>query len=407
MYSTLVERFVRYAKFNTRSDSRSDTIPSTSCQREFAELLKKELMEIGLQNVYINEFCFVHATLLSNIEKEVPVVGFISHMDTANFNAEGVNPQLHAGYDGEDIVLNPEQNIVLRPSEFPNLKNYIGQTLITTDGTTLLGADDKAGIAEIIEAVKYLINHPEILHGEVRIAFGPDEEIGRGADKFNVEEFGAKYAYTVDGGVVGELEYESFNAADAEFTIRGKSVHPGTAKGIMKNAASIAAELVNMLPKEEVPEKTSGYEGFYYLYNINGNCEDANVDFIIRDHDKEKFLQRKAFVQQIADTLNAKYGQQTVSLSLKDEYYNMGDVIRHHMEVVDIAEKAMKNLGIKPLIKPIRGGTDGSKISFMGLPTPNIFAGGENFHGKYEFVAVESMEKATSTIIEIIKLYAG
>lgn len=406
MYSTLVDRFIRYAKCNTRSDSHSDSIPSTPSQMEFAKMLKEDLMEIGLQHVYINEYCFVHATLPSNIKKEVPVVGFISHMDTADFNAEGVNPQIHTNYDGKDIVLNQKENIVLRVQEFPNLNHYVGQTLITTDGTTLLGADDKAGIVEIIEAMKYLVEHPEILHGEVKIAFGPDEEIGKGADKFDVKEFGANYAYTIDGSVVGELEYESFNAAGAKFTIRGKSVHPGTAKGIMKNAALIAAELIGMFPKDEVPEKTSGYEGFYYLEELNGNCEDASVGFIIRDHDREKFHQRKLFVEQVANTINERYGANTVTLEMSDQYYNMGDVIKHHMEVVDIAETAMKNLGITPIIKPIRGGTDGSKISFMGLPTPNIFAGGENFHGKYEFVSVLSMEKATSTIIEIIKLYA-
>lgn len=406
MYKTLVNRFIRYAEFNTRSNAKSDSIPSTPSQLEFAKMLKSELKEIGLKNVYINEYCFVHATLPSNIEKDVPVIGFISHMDTADFASDGVNPQVHSNYDGKDIVLHKEKGIVLRVDEFPNLKNYIGQTLITTDGTTLLGADDKAGIVEIIEAAKYLIEHPEIPHGEIKLAFGPDEEIGRGADKFDVKEFGAAYAYTMDGGVVGELEYESFNAASAEFHIKGKSVHPGTAKGIMKNASFIAADLISLFPKDEVPEKTSGYEGFYYLEQMSGSCEDAKVSYIIRDHDKEKFLQRKAFVEHAVQTINQKYGENTVTLTMADQYYNMGEIIKNHMEVVDIAEKAMKNIGIAPIIKPIRGGTDGSKISFMGLPTPNIFAGGENFHGKYEFVAVESMEKATSTIIEIIKLYA-
>ena len=404
MYDTLKERFLRYVKFETRSDETSDTIPSTPSQMEFAKMLKKELEDLGLENVFINKACFVNATLPSNIDKKVKTIGFIAHMDTADFNAVGISPKIIENYDGKDIVLNKEKNIVMKVDEFPNLKNYIGKTLITTDGTTLLGSDDKSGIVEIIEAVKYLIEHPEIKHGEIKMAFGPDEEIGRGADYFDVKEFAADYAYTMDGGPVGELEYESFNAAQATFTIKGVSVHPGTAKGKMINAGLIAAEIISMFPKDEVPEKTEGYEGFYYLCNVEASCEDGQVIYIIRDHDREKFNAKKEFVEEIAKKINEKYPKRVVELEMKDQYYNMGEIIKDHMYVVDIAKEAMENVGVNPLIKAIRGGTDGSKISFMGLPTPNIFAGGENFHGKYEFVALESMEKATDVIIEIIKL---
>ena len=367
-------------------------------------MLKAELEEIGLENVFINDACFVNGTLPSNTDKKVPVIGFIAHMDTADFNAVNVNPQIIENYDGKDIVLNKDLGITMYVNDFPNLKNYIGKTLITTDGTTLLGADDKSGIVEIIEAVKYLKNHPEIKHGEVKVAFGPDEEIGRGADNFNVKEFNADFAYTMDGGPVGELEYESFNAAEATFKIKGKSVHPGTAKGKMVNANTIAVELAALFPADEVPEKTEGYEGFYLLQKMKTTVEDAEMSYILRDHDKEKFLAKKKFAEDAAKKINEKYGKGTVEVTLKDEYYNMGEIIKNHMNIVEIAREAMENLGIKPIIKAIRGGTDGSKISFMGLPTPNIFAGGENFHGKYEFVALESMIKATDTIIEIIKL---
>ncbi len=405
-YETLKDRFLKYVKIETRSDEKSESIPSTPTQLEFAKMLVKELEEIGMEDVYVNENCFVNATLKSNVDKDVKTVGFIAHMDTADFNAVNVNPQIVENYDGKDIVLNKEQNIVLSADEFPNLKEYVGKTVITTDGTTLLGADDKAGVVEIIEAMKYLINHPEIKHGTVKVAFGPDEEIGRGADNFNVDEFGADFAYTIDGGPVGELEYESFNAAQATFKIKGVSVHPGTAKGKMINAGLIASEIIEMFPKDEVPEKTEGYEGFYYLVETHTSCEDGEVVYILRDHDKAKFLAKKEFVKELVEKVNKKYGKEVVKLELKDEYYNMGEIIKDHMYVVDIAKQAMENLGIKPLIKAIRGGTDGSKISFMGLPTPNIFAGGENFHGKYEFVALESMEKATDVIVEIVKLNA-
>ena len=404
MYKILKDRFLRYVKFETRSDEKSETIPSTPTQIEFAKILVRELEEIGMENVYVNDACFVNATLPGNIDKDVPVIGFIAHMDTADFNAVNVNPQIVENYDGKDIVLNEAKDIVLSVEEFPNLKNYVGKTVITTDGTTLLGADDKSGIVEIVEAMKYLIEHPEIKHGIVKVAFGPDEEIGRGADNFNVEEFRADFAYTMDGGPVGELEYESFNAAGAVFKIRGKSVHPGTAKGKLINASLIAAEVVNSFPADEVPEKTEGYEGFYFLDKISANCEEAELSYILRDHDREKFEAKKEFAANVAKKINEKYGKELVSVEIKDQYYNMGEIIKDHMNVVEIAEKAMKNLGIKPIIQPIRGGTDGSKISFMGLPTPNIFAGGENFHGKYEFVALESMILATDVIVEIVKL---
>ena len=404
MYETLKDRFLRYVKFETRSDEKSETIPSTPTQLEFAKILAKELEEIGMENVYVNDACFVNATLPGNVDKDVPVIGFIAHMDTADFNATNVNPKIVENYDGEDIVLNEAKDIVLSVEEFPNLKNYVEKTVITTDGTTLLGADDKAGIVEIVEAMKYLIEHPEIKHGTVKVAFGPDEEIGRGADNFNVEEFGADFAYTMDGGPVGELEYESFNAAGAVFKIKGKSVHPGTAKGKLINASLIAAEIVNSFPADEVPEKTEGYEGFYFLDKINSNCEEAELSYILRDHDREKFEAKKKFAANVAKKINEKYGKELVSVEIKDQYYNMGEIIKDHMNVVEIAKKAMENLGIKPVIEPIRGGTDGSKISFMGLPTPNIFAGGENFHGKYEFVALESMILATDVIVEIVKL---
>ena len=404
MYDTLKDRFLRYVKFETRSDEKSKTIPSTPTQLEFAKILARELEDIGMENVYVNAACFVNATLPGNVDKEVPVIGFIAHMDTADFNATNINPQIVENYDGKDIVLNELKDIVLSVEEFPNLKNYVGKTVITTDGTTLLGADDKAGIVEIVEAMKYLIEHPEIKHGTVKVAFGPDEEIGRGADNFNVEEFGADFAYTMDGGPVGELEYESFNAAGAVFKIKGKSVHPGTAKGKLINASLIAAEIVNSFPADEVPEKTEGYEGFYFLDKINSNCEEAELSYILRDHDREKFEAKKEFAANVAKKINEKYGKELVSVEIKDQYYNMGEIIKDHMNVVEIAKKAMENLGIKPVIEPIRGGTDGSKISFMGLPTPNIFAGGENFHGKYEFVALESMILATDVIVEIVKL---
>lgn len=405
MYTNLVDRFIKYAKINTRSDESSTTVPSTQSQIDFAKVLMDDLKEIGLSDIDYNESNgYVTATLPSNSEKNIPTVGFIAHMDTADFNAENVNPQFHENYDGKDIILNKEQNIVLSPEDFPNMKNYIGQTLITTDGTTLLGSDDKSGIVEVISALEYLLAHPEIEHGDVRIAVGPDEEIGVGADRFDVDHFNAEFAYTVDGGPVGELEYESFNAASAHIKIQGKNVHPGTAKNTMVNALKLAVEFDSMLPQDEVPEKTEGREGFYHLLGINGTVEEASMGYIIRDHSREKFNEKKEMIQSVAKQINERFDQERVKVELNDQYYNMREIIEKDMRSVDIADEAMRNVEIEPDVKPIRGGTDGSKISFMGLPTPNLFAGGENFHGRYEFVAVESMVKATDVILEIIML---
>ena len=407
MPNQLIDRFIRYVKKETRSDEASTTVPSTPSQTEFLKDLVEELVELGYQDVRLNpKNSFVTATIPATTTKEVPVVGFISHVDTADFEARNVQPQFHENYDGEAIVLDKEGKFVLSPKDFPNLKNYVGKTLITTDGTTLLGADDKAGVSEIVTAGAYLLAHPEIEHGKIRVAFGPDEEIGRGADLFDVEEFGCDFAYTMDGGPVGELEYESFNAAQAEITIQGKNVHPGTAKDTMVNALEIARQFQNALPEFEVPEHTSGREGFYHLMYANGVVEEAKLVYIIRDHDRTLFEAKKTYLQLVADRLNASLDSNRISIDMKDQYYNMAEIIEKDFRAVEVAQKAMENLSITPIIEPIRGGTDGSKISFMGLPTPNIFAGGENFHGRYEFVAVESMEKARDVIIEIAQLLA-
>ena len=407
MPNQLVDRFIRYVKKETRSDEASTTVPSTPSQTEFLKDLVEELVELGYQDVRLNpKNSFVTATIPATTTKEVPVVGFIAHVDTADFEARNVQPQFYENYDGEAIVLDKEGKFVLSPKDFPNLKNYVGKTLITTDGTTLLGADDKAGVSEIVTAGAYLLAHPEIEHGKIRVAFGPDEEIGRGADLFDVEEFGCDFAYTMDGGPVGELEYESFNAAQAEITIQGKNVHPGTAKDTMVNALEIARQFQNALPEFEVPEHTSGREGFYHLMYANGVVEEAKLVYIIRDHDRTLFEAKKAYLQLVADRLNASLDSNRISIDMKDQYYNMAEIIEKDFRAVEVAQKAMENLSITPIIEPIRGGTDGSKISFMGLPTPNIFAGGENFHGRYEFVAVESMEKARDVIIEIAQLLA-
>ena len=407
MPNQLVDRFIRYVKKETRSDEASTTVPSTPSQTEFLKDLVEELVALGYQDVRLNpKNSFVTATIPATTTKEVPVVGFIAHVDTADFEARNVQPQFHENYDGEAIVLDKEGKFVLSPKDFPNLKNYVGKTLITTDGTTLLGADDKAGVSEIVTAGAYLLAHPEIEHGKIRVAFGPDEEIGRGADLFDVEEFGCDFAYTMDGGPVGELEYESFNAAQAEITIQGKNVHPGTAKDTMVNALELARQFQNALPEFEVPEHTSGREGFYHLMYANGVVEEAKLVYIIRDHDRTLFEAKKAYLQLVADRLNASLDSNRVSIDMKDQYYNMAEIIEKDFRAVEVAQKAMENLSITPIIEPIRGGTDGSKISFMGLPTPNIFAGGENFHGRYEFVAVESMEKARDVIIEIAQLLA-
>ena len=407
MPNQLIDRFIRYVKKETRSDEASTTVPSTPSQTEFLKDLVEELVELGYQDVRLNpKNSFVTATIPATTTKEVPVVGFIAHVDTADFEARNVQPQFHENYDGEAIVLDKEGKFVLSPKDFPNLKNYVGKTLITTDGTTLLGADDKAGVSEIVTAGAYLLAHPEIEHGKIRVAFGPDEEIGRGADLFDVEEFGCDFAYTMDGGPVGELEYESFNAAQAEITIQGKNVHPGTAKDTMVNALEIARQFQNALPEFEVPEHTSGREGFYHLMYANGVVEEAKLVYIIRDHDRKLFEAKKAYLELVTDRLNASLGSNRISIEMKDQYYNMAEIIEKDFRAVEVAQKAMENLSITPIIEPIRGGTDGSKISFMGLPTPNIFAGGENFHGRYEFVAVESMEKARDVIIEIAQLLA-
>lgn len=405
MYENLVDRFIKYVKIETRSDENSQTVPSTQSQVEFAKILMKDLEEIGLSEVEYNEDNgFVTATLEANTKIETSTVGFIAHMDTADFNAENVNPQFIKNYDGQDIVLNEELGFILSPKDFPNLKNYTSQTLITTDGTTLLGADDKAGIVEIISAVEYLINNPDIEHGRVRLAFGPDEEIGAGADRFDVEHFNADFAYTVDGGPVGELQYESFNAAGAKIHIQGKNVHPGTAKDQMVNALTLARKLNNKLPEEEVPEQTEGREGFFHLTSIVGTVEEADLDYIIRDHNREKFEERKEILLKAIEELNSEYGEERISIEMYDQYYNMREIIEKDMRSVEVAKKAMEELNIEPILEPIRGGTDGSKISFMGLPTPNLFAGGENFHGRYEYVAIESMEAATNVIRKIIEL---
>ena len=407
MPNQLIDRFIRYVKKETRSDEASTTVPSTPSQTEFLKDLVEELVALGYQDVRLNpKNSFVTATIPATTTKEVPVVGFIAHVDTADFEARNVQPQFHENYDGEAIVLDKEGKFVLSPKDFPNLKNYVGKTLITTDGTTLLGADDKAGVSEIVTAGAYLLAHPEIEHGKIRVAFGPDEEIGRGADLFDVEEFGCDFAYTMDGGPVGELEYESFNAAQAEITIQGKNVHPGTAKDTMVNALELARQFQNALPEFEVPEHTSGREGFYHLMYANGVVEEAKLVYIIRDHDRTLFEAKKAYLQLVADRLNESLDSNRISIDMKDQYYNMAEIIEKDFRAVEVAQKAMENLSITPIIEPIRGGTDGSKISFMGLPTPNIFAGGENFHGRYEFVAVESMEKARDVIIEIAQLLA-
>ncbi|MGX7445915.1 peptidase T [Dolosigranulum pigrum] len=404
MYNHLVDRFLKYVKVNTRSDVNSETIPSTERQVTFAkEVLIPDLEAIGLSEIHYNEANgFVTATLPANIEQEVPTIGFIAHIDTADFASENIQPQVHEDYNGEPIQLNDQ--FTLSPEDFPNLKNYVGQTLITTDGTTLLGSDDKSGIVEILSAVEYLIDHPEIKHGKIRVAFGPDEEIGRGADHFDVEHFAADFAYTMDGGPVGELQYESFNAAGLKLSIQGKNVHPGTAKDTMINALQLAHDFHAKLPAEDVPEKTDERQGFFHLMSVNGTVEEAEAEYIIRDHSRDKFNQRKQLAETIARELNERYAVDPITIELHDQYYNMAEIIEQDMRPVDLAQNAMLALDIKPIIEPIRGGTDGSKISFMGLPTPNIFAGGENFHGRYEYVSVQSMEKAVDTIVKIAEL---
>ncbi|WP_141430782.1 peptidase T [Bacillus sp. 03113] len=406
MKNEIIERFISYVKVDTQSNDESETCPSTPGQLVLANMLVEELKEIGLEEVTIDENGYVMATLPSNTEKNVPTIGFLAHVDTAtDFTGTNVQPQIVESYDGKDIVLNNALNVVLSPQSFPELLNYTGHTLITTDGTTLLGADDKSGIAEIMTAMAYLVKHPEIKHGKIRVAFTPDEEIGRGPHKFDVSAFNAEYAYTLDGGPLGELQYESFNAAGAKLTFKGKSVHPGTAKGKMVNSMKIAMEFQSKLPASEAPEYTEGYEGFYHLISISGNVEETKLYYIIRDFDQENFQAKKKTITAIVDELKEVYGPDSIVLDMKDQYYNMGEKIKPVKHIVDIAHEAMQNLDIEPIIIPIRGGTDGSQLSYMGLPTPNIFTGGENFHGKFEYISVDNMIKATTVIIEIAKLF--
>jgi tripeptide aminopeptidase len=403
----IINRFISYVTIDTESDATSETTPSTAKQWDLANKLVEELKAIGLSDVTIDDNAYIMATLPSNIDHDVPTIGFISHFDTSpDFTGANVNPQIIEDYDGKDIVLNAEQNIILSPDYFEDLLQYKGQTLITTDGTTLLGADDKAGITEIVTAMEYLINHPEIKHGNIKIGFTPDEEIGRGAHKFDVKKFGADWAYTMDGSQIGELEYENFNAAGAVVKVKGKIVHPGYAKGKMVNSMYYATEFINALPRLETPEHTEGYEGFFHLHTIKGEVEETTLQFIVRDHDKDKFEARKALMRKIVVDLNAKFENEVFEIELKDQYFNMKEKIEPVMHIVDIAEEAMKALNIKSLIKPIRGGTDGSQLSYMGLPCPNIFAGGHNFHGRYEYVPVESMQKAVKVICKIAELTA-
>ncbi|WP_339708879.1 peptidase T [uncultured Kriegella sp.] len=403
----IIDRFISYVSIDTQSDPTSKTTPSTEKQWHLADLLVDELKKIGMRDVSIDANAYIMATLPSNIAIEVPTIGFISHFDTSpDFSGTNIRPQLVTDYDGGDIVLNKEQNIVLSPDYFDDLLLYKGQTLITTDGTTLLGADDKAGITEIITAMEHLIQNPEIKHGTIKIGFTPDEEIGRGAHKFDVAKFAADWAYTMDGSQVGELEYENFNAAGAKIVIKGKSVHPGYAKGKMVNAITIVNEFTELLPPNEIPQRTSGREGFFHIHHMKGEIEHAEFELIVRDHDKTHFEKRKQLLRDITKELNSKYGD-CIQLEIKDQYYNMREKVEPVMHIVEIAKEAMEAVGVTPIIKPIRGGTDGSQLSFMGLPCPNIFAGGHNFHGKYEYIPVESMQRAVDVIVKICELTAS
>ncbi len=403
----ILDRFLRYVGVDTQSCEESETQPSAAKELDLLRMLEKELKDMGVE-AGLDEYGYVMARIPSNMDKKVPAVGFIAHVDTSpDASGKDVKPQIIRDYDGGDIALKGAPGLFLKPAEFPELLDYKGQTLITTDGTTLLGADDKAGVAEIMDAVQYICAHPEFKHGEIRIGFTPDEEIGRGVVKFDVKKFGADYAYTMDGGAVGELEFENFNAASAKIRIQGRNVHPGYAKGKMKNALSIACELNAMLPTGEVPEKTEGYEGFYHLTSINGTVEEAAMSYIIRDHDRKKFEDRKAVMQKCVDSINAAYGHGTASAIIKDQYYNMREQVEPHYHIIEIAVAAMEKAGIKARIQPVRGGTDGANLSFMGLPCPNIFAGGINFHGKMEFVPLESMQMASQVIVNILGGFAA
>ncbi len=401
----VLDRFLRYAKVFTTSDTESETFPSTDRQLVFADQLAGELREIGLTEVTRDEFGYVTATLPSNQEKLVPVIGFISHMDTSpDYSGENVNPQIVKNYQGQDLVLNSE--VVLCPADFPEMLKYVGQDLITTNGKTLLGADDKAGLAEIVTAMAYLINHPEIKHGKIRICFTPDEEVGRGTDHLNVAKFGADFAYTLDGGEIGELEYENFNAAGAKITVKGRSVHPGSAKNAMINSMIVANQIIQALPSDQRPEHTEGYEGFFHLTSFKGDVSLSKLEYIIRDHDLAKFEAKKNLMKEVCQLINLRYGQGTVSLEINDQYYNMKLKVEPVKYIVDLAEQAMKDVGVPPKIRAIRGGTDGARLSWEGLPCPNIFAGGHNFHGPFEFVPVQSMQKAVEVIVRIAELVA-
>lgn len=403
----ITKRFIGYVTVDTESDPESDTTPSTAKQWDLANALAKELSDIGMKEVTIDENAYIMATLPSNVDHDLPTIGFISHFDTSpDFTGANIKPRVIENYDGKDIVLNTEQDIILSPNYFEDLLLYKGQTLIVTDGTTLLGADDKAGITEIVSAMEHLINNPHIKHGDIRVGFTPDEEIGRGAHKFDVEKFGANWAYTMDGSQIGELEYENFNAAGAKVTVKGKIVHPGYAKGKMVNSMYIATEFINSLPRMETPEHTEGYQGFFHLHNIEGKVEETILQYIIRDHDMAHFEARKEVMQKLTNDINSQYDREVITIDIQDQYFNMKEKVVPVMHIVDIAEEAMKQLNIEPLIKPIRGGTDGSQLSYMGLPCPNIFAGGHNFHGRYEYVPVESMIKATEVICKIAELTA-
>ena len=400
----LIKRFVKYAKVHTTSNEDSETVPSTEIQKNLGKILVEDLKEIGLSDAYMDDKGYVYATLKSNTDKNLKKIGFIAHMDTSPAaSGENVNPQIHRNYDGGDIIVNKEKNIVLSPSEFSILSQKIGKTIITSDGTTLLGADDKAGITEIIEALKYIIENPQLEHSDIKVCFTPDEEVGRGADFFDVEGFNTDFAYTVDGGEIGELEYENFNASSVDIKIIGKSVHPGSAYNVMINAASVATEFNSMVPQNEVPEKTKGYEGFYMLTSISGEVDEAKLSYILRDFDLDGLNQRKAKIEEITKTLQQKYGEDRIIVDIKDSYYNMKEKIEPVMYIIDLAKKAMKDADIEPKIVPIRGGTDGARISYMGIPTPNLFTGGYNFHGYYEYAVAEEMEKAKEVIINIVK----
>ena len=400
----LIKRFVKYAKVHTTSSEDSETVPSTEIQKDLGKILVEDLKEIGLSDAYMDDKGYVYATLKANTDKKLKKIGFIAHMDTSPAaSGENVNPQIHRNYDGGDIVVNKEKNIVLSPNEFSILSEKVGKTIITSDGTTLLGADDKAGITEIIEALKYIIENPQIEHSDIKVCFTPDEEVGRGADFFDVEGFNTDFAYTVDGGEIGELEYENFNASSVDIKIIGKSVHPGSAYNVMINAASVATEFNSMVPQNEVPEKTKGYEGFYMLTSISGEVDEAKLSYILRDFDLDGLNQRKAKIEEIAKILQQKYGEDRIIVEIKDSYYNMKEKIEPVMYIIDLAKKAMKDADIEPKIVPIRGGTDGARISYMGIPTPNLFTGGYNFHGYYEYAVAEEMEKAKEVIINIVK----